>query len=143
MSEAATPSQVFMYHPPRSPAAYRQIVLYNTAGKKPVHAGRLVWQLCERCRQGSVYEISVGKGTRLDHFGRRAIKRALRDGPSFTWSMTQETAAIETLREVAADLGVAFAADLDGCRHIRAGRDGDPSDPESWDGPRPRLEREI
>jgi len=142
LSDATAPDQVFMYHPPRSPAAYRQIVLYNVTGNKPVHAGRLVWQLCERCRQGSVHDISVDKGTRLDQFGRRAIKRALRDGPSFTW-MTRSVAAIEILRAVAADVGVIFAAELKSCRHILAAGGREPSDPSLWDGPRPRREREI
>jgi hypothetical protein len=53
--------------------------------------GMLVWMVCDACRVGSINKISLTIEHQGQGLGRRLIRRALNDGPGYTWQTTGQS----------------------------------------------------
>ncbi|MFI7134303.1 hypothetical protein ACIBQ1_52155 [Nonomuraea sp. NPDC050153] len=71
-----------VYHPSTLPAGLREIYVYDPGD---YDIARLVWQVCDACRCGSINKISIDQEWQRQGLGRRLIHRALRDGPAYAW----------------------------------------------------------
>ncbi|WP_344948335.1 GNAT family N-acetyltransferase [Sphaerisporangium flaviroseum] len=106
----------FVYHPPDLPAGLRQMYVYDA---RDYDIARLVWQVCDQCGRGSINKISISPEWQRRGVGRRLISRALRDGPSYTWSTSgQSPEAKQFFPALTAETGTAFPEYGGGCAHF-------------------------
>ncbi|MFE1444081.1 GNAT family N-acetyltransferase [Streptomyces sp. NPDC058739] len=96
----------FLYWPPRRPAGHRRIRMFDREG---YDIGTLVWMVCDDCRVGSINKISITIEHQRQRIGRRLIRRALADGPGYTWQTTgQSPEAKQFFPALEKETGVAF-----------------------------------
>jgi hypothetical protein len=104
--------------------------------------GRLVWMICDNCRIGSINKISIIPDCHHKGLGRRLIRRALADGPDYTWQTTgQSPQAKQFFPALEKELGVAFPQHGGVCEHLSPPRGYQPS-PSSRRA-HPILERNV
>ncbi|MGW7671570.1 hypothetical protein ACWGJX_31275 [Streptomyces sp. NPDC054775] len=96
----------FLCWPPRHPAGHRDIRMFDRDG---YDIGRLVWMVCDACRVSSINKISIDPDAQRQGFRRRLIRRALADGPDYTWQTTgQSPEAKQFFPVLEKEMGVAF-----------------------------------
>ncbi|MEV4364666.1 hypothetical protein [Nonomuraea sp. NPDC049625] len=112
----------FVYHPPTRPAGLREIYVYDPDDHD---IARLVWQVCDECRCGSINKISIDPEWQRRGRGRRLILRALRDGPAYAWATSgQSPEARKFFPIMSAETGAAFTAHGPSCPHTGLDRRG-------------------
>ncbi|MFI7640508.1 GNAT family N-acetyltransferase [Nonomuraea sp. NPDC049400] len=105
----------FVYLPPTDPAGLREIYVYD---RDDYDIARLVWQVCDACRHGSINKISIDQEWQRQGLGRRLIHRALRDGPAYAWITSgQSPEAKKFFPIMSAETGAAFTAHGPSCPH--------------------------
>ncbi|MEO3874707.1 GNAT family N-acetyltransferase [Nonomuraea sp. B12E4] len=112
----------FVYHPPTRPTDLREIYVYDP---DDYDIARLVWQVCDECRHGSINKISIDQEWQRRGLGRRLIHRALRDGPTYAWATSgQSPEARKFFPIMSAETGAAFTAHGPSCPHTGLDRRG-------------------
>lgn len=129
----------FVYWPPRCPTGHRDLRVFDRDG---YDIGRLVWVVCDTCRVGSINKISIDPDHHRQGLGRRMIRRALNDGPGYTWQTTgQSPQAQQFFPALEKETGVAFPQYAGVCAHLASPAGYRPSPPGGR--PRPVLERSV
>lgn len=81
--------------------------------------GTLVWMVCDDCRVGSINKISITIEHQRQGLGRRLVRRALADGPGYTWQTTaQSPEAKQFFPAMETETGAAFPAYGGACEHL-------------------------
>ncbi|MEO3860996.1 GNAT family N-acetyltransferase [Acrocarpospora sp. B8E8] len=105
----------FVYHPPARPAGLREIYVYDS---RDYDIARVVWQVCDQCRYGSINKISIDEGWQRQGLGRRLIHRVLRDGPDYRWvTSSQSPEAKKFFPAMSIETGAAFTERGPSCSH--------------------------
>lgn len=129
----------FLYWPPRHPTGHRNLRIFDRDG---YDIGRLVWLVCDTCRVGSINKISIDPDEHRKGLGRRLIRRALADGPGYTWQTTgQSPEAKKFFPALEKELNVAFPEYGGVCKHLAPPRGY--RTPPPGRRPRPVLERNL
>lgn len=129
----------FLYWPPRQPAGHRRIRMFDRDG---YDIGTVVWKVCDACRVGSINKISITIEHQRQGLGRRLIRRALADGPSYTWQTTgQSPEAKRFFSVLEKEMGTVFPQYGGVCEHLASPPGYQP--PPTDRRPRPVLERGI
>jgi GNAT superfamily N-acetyltransferase len=129
----------FLYWPPLQPTGHRNLRMFSRDG---YNIGRLVWVVCDACSIGSINKISIDPDRHRQGLGRRLIRRALADGPDYTWQTTgQSPQAKQFFPAMEEKLGVAFPEYGGVCEHLASPPGYQPRPPGRR--PRPVLKRCI
>ncbi|MFF7146265.1 GNAT family N-acetyltransferase [Streptomyces nodosus] len=129
----------FVYWPPRHPAGFRNLRMFDRDG---YDLGRLVWVVCDACRTGSINKISIDPDHHRQGLGRRMIRRALDDGPGYTWQTTHRSpTARQFFPALEEETGIALPEYGGVCSHLSAPAGYRPSP--AGRRPRPVLERGV
>ncbi|MYZ37980.1 MULTISPECIES: hypothetical protein [unclassified Streptomyces] len=129
----------FLYWPAQHPAGHRRIRMFDRGG---YDIGTLVWKVCDACRVGSINKISITIEHQRQDLGRRLIRRALADGPGYTWQTTgQSPEAKHFFPALEKEMGTAFPQYGGVCEHLAPSPGHRPLPPGRH--PRPVLEHGI
>jgi GNAT superfamily N-acetyltransferase len=129
----------FVYLPPTDPAGLREIYVYD---HDDYDVARLVWQVCDACRHGSINKISIDQEWQRRGLGRRLIHRALRDGHAYAWITSgQSPEAKKFFPIMSAETGAAFTPHGPSCPHT--GLDRKSLAAERIPPPRAKIEHDI
>ncbi|MDT0449926.1 hypothetical protein [Streptomyces hesseae] len=129
----------FLYWPPRQPTGHRDLRMFDRDG---YDIGRLLWVVCGACRVGSINKISIDPGHQRHGLGQRLIRRALTDGPGYSWQTTgQSPEAKKFFPALERETGIAFREHGGVCEHLAS----PPGYQTLLSGrrPRPILERDV
>lgn len=129
----------FLYYQPHQTADRHRIRMYDS---ERYDVGVLVWQVCATCELGCILKISINPEWQRRGYGRRLIRRAVRDCTTYHWTTTGQSPEAKAFFPVlAAELGHEFEERGGTCHHMRD------TQPTAYSrrrhGPRPVLERSI
>jgi len=126
----------FVYYLPAPQTGLRVVYMYDQGY---YDVGTMVWRVCDACRIGIINKISVSTEWQRHGYGRRLIRRALRDGAGYRWLTTHQSPDGRKLIDaISAETGITFNPPGQRvCEHVDSRRDL------SSHRPKPVIDRSI